>query len=333
MGLRITNGVVRLTLLAASSGLLVVACASTGQQNPPLTSHAPDQITIREIAVPVDGAALAARVAAPSDPIDTIIALHGGPGVASSYMHGLDRLALERIIVVTYDQRGVGESGLPETEFSMAAYVADLAAVQRETAAGPVIVFGHSWGGLLALNYAAAHPERVRALVLFGSAPPTRSALVEAAQEFQQRLEALQQQGIVAQPLPAGGRYLEEIQPVYFSDPTRALPSVLIDLDYEPRVNRATWTTLGNYDFREELRALDHRVLFFWGRDDPFGEGMARATLSALENAEVETVWLDDCGHYWFECPKPFYSQLTAFVEKERTQVSPRWLGLRVELD
>lgn len=319
--------------LATAIALMASACAPAFRATSPSAPPRAQDVTVQELSVPVDGAALSARRASPADPVITLIALHGGPGVASSYMHGLDRLTEERIAVVTYDQRGVGDSGLPEVDFSMAAYVEDLAAVQRAIASDPVVVFGHSWGGLLALNYASAHPDRVRALVLYGSAPPTRLALERAAQQFQGRLDALQERGIVPRPLPSGEQYLESIQPVYFSDPTVELPSALIGLDYAPRVNRATWMTLGVYDFREVLRSLDHRVLFFWGRDDPFGEGMARATLSGLESAEVETVWLEDCGHYWFECPDPFYSELSAFLGNVRPRSPSHWPGPEVGLD
>ncbi len=319
--------------LTALLALLVTACIGTRQVPAPGATPELSRITVQNLRVPLDGASLAVRRAASADPVSTLIALHGGPGVASSYMHGLDRLTADGVAVITYDQRGVGGSGLPEVDFSMAAYVEDLAAVQQEAASVPAVVFGHSWGGLLALNYAAAHPERVRALVLFGAAPPTRSALERAAREFEQRLETLQTRGIVPRPLPAGDIYLESIQPAYFSDPTLELPSELVGLKYAPRVNRATWTTLGHYDFRERLRSLDHRVLFFWGRDDPFGEGMARATLRALENAQVETIWLENCGHYWFECPDPFYARLAAFLEADPGGSSSLWRSSKVGLD
>lgn len=263
----------------------------------------------------VDGAALGARVLEPEQPRLTLIALHGGPGVASSYMHGLDRLAQDGYRVVTYDQRGVGESELPGLNFSMGAYLSDLAAVQTAAAEPPTVLFGHSWGGLLAMNYAAAHPDRVDGLVLFGSAPPTRGALTHAARQFGRRLERLQQQGLVPTPLPSDGSYLQAIQPVYFSEPSRSLPQELENLDYSPEVNRRTWAALGDYNFRARLAEIDQPVLFFYGEDDPFGKAMAQASLEALGSERVNVVWLEACGHYWFECPGPFFETLLPFLD------------------
>jgi len=41
---------------------------------------------------------------------NTLIAIHGGPGLSSHYMLNLERLAGPELAVVTYDQRGVGRS-------------------------------------------------------------------------------------------------------------------------------------------------------------------------------------------------------------------------------
>lgn len=308
------RGAFSLRLAAAVLGLLLLAgCAAARPTAAPETTQAVAP-RVTELAVAVDGAELAARSAAPLDPSLTIIALHGGPGVSSHYMRDLERFSAHGYRLVTYDQRGVGESELPSPDFTMDAYARDLAAVQDAAAESSVVIFGHSWGGLLALNYAALQPERVRALVLFGSAPPTRSALSRAARLFEARLRELQQGGIVPDPLPQGERYLRALQPVYFSDPTSPLPEPLQQLQYSRRINVRTWAALGNYDYRDRLEALEMPLLFFYGSDDPFGVEMGRATLEALPNASLEEVWLEDCGHYWFECPQPFERELLRFL-------------------
>jgi pimeloyl-ACP methyl ester carboxylesterase len=45
--------------------------------------------------------------------------------------------------------------------------------------------------------------------------------------------------------------------------------------------------------------------------DEPRGE----ATRDALSNAQVEFVVLEDCGHFWQECPDEFFPRVRSFLE------------------
>ena len=79
---------------------------------------------------------------------------------------------LGRFDVVVYDRRGYqGSRALAPV--SLAAHVADLAAlVDREAPRGPVILFGHSYGGLVTLATALAFPERINLVVDYESPLP-----------------------------------------------------------------------------------------------------------------------------------------------------------------
>ena len=76
-----------------------------------------------------------------------------------------------------------------------------------------------------------------------------------------------------------------------------------------------TWATLGDYGFTAGLDRLDHPVLVLWGEDDPFGMAYVEATKRALSAATVEVVILEECGHYWHECPDDFFRRVRAFLE------------------
>lgn len=69
--------------------------------------------------------------------------------------------------VLLYDLRGHGRSEQPPTGYTMADMVDDLVALLDAAGANaPVVLVGNSWGGQIAMRAAAAHPDRVRALVL-----------------------------------------------------------------------------------------------------------------------------------------------------------------------
>ncbi|WP_144119537.1 alpha/beta fold hydrolase [Catellatospora sichuanensis] len=92
-----------------------------------------------------------------------LVLCHGGPGLWDYFDEPAALLAAD-FTVVQWDQRGCGRSPSPEP-YSMEQNLADLHAIVRSTGTTPVAVLGHSWGGLLALRYALAHPDHVSHLV------------------------------------------------------------------------------------------------------------------------------------------------------------------------
>ena len=107
----------------------------------------------------------------PDDPL--VVVLHGGPGDDYRYVEPLlgevDGWSLsDAHEVVTFDQRGSGLSRRhPAEEVSLAEYLADLEALIDHFAPDePVVLIGHSWGGMYAAMYMDAHPDRVAGAVL-----------------------------------------------------------------------------------------------------------------------------------------------------------------------
>ncbi|MYU13535.1 alpha/beta fold hydrolase [Streptomyces sp. SID8361] len=98
-----------------------------------------------------------------------LIGLHGGPGGAGGdYLKPLHRLASPARKVVTFDQLGTGQSDTPPADYAwtLSAAVADVDAVRRACGAERIDLLGHSYGGMLALQYTLDHPDRVGRLVL-----------------------------------------------------------------------------------------------------------------------------------------------------------------------
>ncbi len=107
---------------------------------------------------------------------DTLIAIHGGPGV------DLESIAADFVplaahhVVIFYDQRGTGRSTLPAdtTRLGAEQQIADLDAIRQHFGLARVTLIAHSYGPLLAATYALAHPSAVRRMVFFGPVPPRR---------------------------------------------------------------------------------------------------------------------------------------------------------------
>jgi len=270
--------------------------------------------SVLELQVQGSGVTLYVRVAGNAGSGNVLIAIHGGPGMSSDYMASLEQqLAGDELAVVTYDQRGTGRSTSPSgdtADYTVLKYVEDLEAVRKAAGAERVHLFGHSWGGVLAMRYATIYPQRVRSIVLMGSGPPSMGAWLNAQSSMAQRVAALQQQGII----PTQPASVQDLLPAYFSDPHFQPPDELANMYYNPDVQTLTWSALGDFDFTADVARLDHRVLFLWGEGDPFGMPTAEATLVALSAAQVEFVVLDKCGHFWQENADVFYLRVRAFL-------------------
>ncbi len=114
-----------------------------------------------------DGSRLA-YLASPATAADwkptPVVFLHGGPGTPDEGLpYGTEELSAAGYDVYSYDQIGAGRSTRLDdvTGYTVARNVADLEAVRELVGAEQMILIGQSWGGSLAAQYLAAHPDRV----------------------------------------------------------------------------------------------------------------------------------------------------------------------------
>lgn len=273
---------------------------------------------VQEFEVPAGDVTLFTRAAGNIESGKVLVASNGGPGLTSNYMRNLEALAGPDLAVVTYDQRGNGRSTSPDlipANFELADYAADIEAIRDTLSIEQIYLLGHSFGGVVAMNYTLRYPDRVRSLILLGSGPPSWRVIQDAFTSFGRRVAAMQADGHLPQQLNDS---LEEILPAYFSDPAFSLATD--DPGGAPEqnetVNELSWQALDGYDFTADLAALRLPVLILYGADDPFGLPMAEASRDALSSAEVTFILLDQCGHFWHECPEAAFGEIRPFLDR-----------------
>src|SRR5262249_26035330 len=120
-----------------------------------------------------DGASLFVNEIGPADR-PPVIELHGGPAAhRDSMLPAFARLA-DTFRLVLYDQRGGGRSrAAGNVPLDFDTQVADVEAVILGSGLEAAHVVGYSFGGLIAMVFAARHPARVEKLALCSSAPPS----------------------------------------------------------------------------------------------------------------------------------------------------------------
>ena len=286
----------------------------------------------REEHVPVPGAGLFLREIGEGE---TLIVLHGGPDFDHSYLlPELDVLA-RSLRLVYYDQRGRGRSaeGVRAQDVAIASEIDDLDAVRRHLGLEQVAVLGHSWGGLLAAEYATRRPGRVSRLVLLNSAPLSHAGLLllrehlrrvrpPADQEALRALsasEAYRRGDVDAEVryhrvhFAAGVRSPEHLDEIVGRLRRHFTPeTILLAREIEGRLYEQTWRS-PDYDLLPALGDLRVPSVVLHGADDLIPVAVAERVAGAIPDSTLAV--LPGCGHFsYVERPGEVHRLVAAHV-------------------
>jgi proline-specific peptidase len=119
-----------------------------------------------------------------------LLCLHGGPGANWLHLVPYEAFADERRIVF-YDQLGAGNSAVTEPHdpamWTPELYVEEVDAVREALGLERVHILGHSWGGMLAMQYALGQPDGLVSLVV-ESSPANVPAWIAEVQRLRSEL-------------------------------------------------------------------------------------------------------------------------------------------------
>lgn len=293
------------------------------------------QLAARHGYVPVDHAQLFYREVGQGQPI---IVMHGGPAFDHTYLlPELDRLA-DAARLVYYDQRGRGRSAgnVHPADVSLASEVSDLQAVGQHLQSDSVAVFGHSWGGLLAMEHATRFPEHVSHLILMNTAPASYDDWILFEEELLARREDGEQETM--QALASSASFEEgdadthaDYYRIYFRSAV-ARPDQLERLVARLRATFAGMTRTdmllvrqigarlfdetaesSGYNLLPQLTRLRIPTLVIHGDHDFIPFECAAHIAQAVPDARL--IVLDDCGHFAsMESPEAVRTEIITFL-------------------
>jgi branched-chain amino acid transport system permease protein len=189
----------------------------------------------------------------------------------------------------------------------------------------PILV-GHSFGGLVVIDYALRNQESVRGIVLEDTGPPDGLPLTDLTQPL-------------FIPLELGSRELMKNALRLVGLPPRGeLSDALVDdAMTSSRQYRAFTRAAGKWSVESLLPDLQVPTLLVWGsKDRVMPARIGRRYLSLLPNAKMVTI--PGAGHSpHLECPDEFAAVLKDFVEKHASgtkgtspkEVTPRRMQLK----
>ena len=238
--------------------------------------------------------------------VQSVVVLHGGPA-ASGDVAAIARGLSDSFTAIEPWQRGSGAATL-----TVARHVEDLHSliVGLDSAAPPALV-GHSWGAMLALCYAAAHPNKAGPIVLVGSGTFDQTSRARMKEILRNRTDLHLQEQLAAVAMSKGDaadlhiKRLKLTRDLSVYDRLEPWPE---KEEYEPldvRAHKETWDDMmrlqSDGTYPKAFTGITSDVLMLHGNYDPHPGPMIYASLRPFIKS-LEYRELARCGHSpWLE--------------------------------
>jgi len=277
-----------------------------------------------------------------------LLLLHGGPGMSETSFFRHCNASLEKSFTVVYwDQRGTGKSynrRIPRTSMTVEQFFCDLddlvEAVRKRVGQKKVTIFGHSWGSVLGVLYAARFPDKVAAYVgcaQIGDSSASEAASYAFALAEAQRLHNRKAVKVLLEigPPPYGAMELWKertwLQRLEGQLSLRGLwttarlilaapESSILDVPNLVRGFRfsldAMWSEVSKLNMLKLAPVLQMPVLFFVARRDRWVPSETSvAYFDALSAPSKKIVWFEKSGHEPFvDEPAKFNAAMAELV-------------------
>ncbi len=269
--------------------------------------------------------------------------LTGGPGAPpEDPSHQIIDSLKSFYTCVLLHQRGAGRSrNIPinEKTINIKSYLQDIELLRKKRNDTKIILMGISWGGLLAMNYAALYPQYVSKLVLICSAPPSykvwdvlfdnqyvRHSTVELdsmeilknvfSLKTDKELDSLKRVDPTCKEVVAFKNFITiHVRAMHYNRMQLAedFDTFFTNFNFQPIpfIDKEVMET--KWDITADLKKLNVPALIIYGRQDDQGESTFYLQKECLRNSKMHVI--EKCGHLiWEDQPSEFYKTLMHYL-------------------
>ncbi len=235
-----------------------------------------------------------------------VIFLHGYTDSWHSFDSVLRNLP-KNIHAFAITQRGHGNSDKPASGYSPKDLANDVAAFIEKRKLGPVVMVGHSMGGVVAQRFAMDHPHFTKAVVIIGSATSVKN--FSSVKEFVEMVNQLKD--------PIEPAFAEEFQKSTLAKPINNdyyKELVGESLKVPARVWKEILNELMNYNPAGELNSIRKPTLIIWGDQDIYcNRESQEGLLKSIKGSRL--LVYKGTGHavHWEE-PRKFSNDISDFI-------------------
>jgi proline iminopeptidase len=261
-----------------------------------------------------------------------LLTLHGGPGAAHNYLLPLAALATDRPVIF-FDQLGCGKADAPTDEsiYTVQRSVDELDAVRKALKLDRCVLFGHSWGSMLAIEYLCqGRGHGIDDVILGGALSSVPQAiagqqrLIDAMPDgFAAKLHGLEKAGKMDTP-----EYAALTQQFYDKHVLRAKPSADALASFDALAKSIAYRVMNGpnefyitgviktWDRSKDLKAITQRTLITTGQYDEVTLDCHQTIRNGVAG-KAKLVVMKDCSHMTMcEKPKEYNAILKAFLAK-----------------
>jgi proline iminopeptidase len=268
-----------------------------------------------------------------------VLLLHGGPGSTHEYLEAFDSFfPAAGIEYYYYDQLGSGHSDQPEDDslWELDRFVDEVDQVRRalDLDRDNFVLYGQSWGGILAIEYALAYQRHLRGLVISNmmASAPSYSAYAEDVLAPEMDPEVLAEvRALEAAHDTENPRYMELLLPGHYQrhllrmpveewpDPVargfaHINPAIYVSMQGPSELGMSADAKLANWDRFGDLAGIDVPTLVIGARYDTMDPAYLEKMADALPNGSY--LYCPEGSHMaMYDDQEVYFAGLVDFIE------------------